>query len=56
LNLTDNQRRAYEASLKEHRRAAALSYKLTGGRLNDQPRRKVDLAGALEKIRRDRLA
>lgn len=33
--------RAHEASLKNHKRAAALAYKLTGGRLNDPPKRKT---------------
>jgi hypothetical protein len=38
--MTDNQRRAYEASLKIHKKACSLAYKLGGGRLNDPPKRK----------------
>lgn len=59
LNLTDNQRRVYEASLREHRRAGALAYKLVGGRLNDPPRRRTvdlpteELRKRLEALRRN---
>ncbi len=38
--MTDNQKRAYEASLKAHKKACSLAYKLGGGRLNDPPKRK----------------
>ncbi len=33
-------RRALEVSRQTHQKVAALSYKLTGGRLNDPPRRR----------------
>lgn len=34
-------RLAYEESLRRHRKSVALAYKLTGGRLNEPPKRKL---------------
>lgn len=53
--MNPKQQRAYEESLRAHKKALSLAYKLGGGRLNDPPRRSQDRAAdALRKILRER--